>query len=415
MSRGVRSEEARRDWGSDDSQSPILHIDMDAFFAAVELLDRPDLQGRPVIVGGQQRGVVLSATYEARAFGVHSAMPMNQARALAPQAVILPPHHEKYRQMSSRLMELFRTITPVVEPLSIDEAFLDVSGAKRRLGTPREISDLIRQRVQEDLGVVASIGIASTKFVAKLASHHAKPDGVLLVPESASVRFLHSLPVGAIWGVGERTEQRLANFGIRTVEELAHTPPRDLVHILGVASATRLHDLSWGRDPRPVEVHRSEKSVGHEQTFPTNLTDLEQLRAVLLDQAHRCAARLRASGSLGAVVAIKVRFSDFTTLSRSVTLTNPTDVAHEIYRAGSQLLQHITIPRGGVRLLGIRCEGLTDSASTAIQPSLDEEGPERRDAERVMDQIHARFGTGKMRAGSLISPPATRNRGTGIS
>lgn len=415
MSRGARTEYARKDWGADDSRTPILHVDMDAFFAAVELIDRPDLRGKPVIVGGQQRGVVLAATYEARAFGVHSAMPMNRARALAPHAVILPPRHEKYRDISIRVMEMLKKITPVVEQLSIDEAFLDVSGARRRLGSPAEISRAIRSQIASELRVVASIGIGSTKFVAKLASHYAKPDGMLLIPESATVEFLHSLPVGAVWGVGERTEAKLANSGVHTVAELAHTPIARLESLLGGAAAHRLHQLAWGQDPRPVEVTRQDKSIGHEQTFPTNLTGRRELRAVLLDQAHRVAARLRASNTLGAVVAIKVRFGDFTTITRSATLTNPSDVAHEIYQAGVELLENVTIPRRGVRLLGIRCEGLTDAATTAIQPLLDDEGPERREAERVMDAIEAKFGAKKVRAGSLISRPATSNRRSGIS
>lgn len=415
VSRAVRSEHARRDWGSDDSKTPILHVDMDAFFAAVELLDRPDLRGRPVIVGGRERGVVLAATYEARAFGIHSAMPMAQARALAPHAVILAPNHHKYRDMSARVMQMLREITPVVEQLSIDEAFLDVSGARRRLGSPVQITEAIRGRIATELGVVASVGIASTKFVAKLASHHAKPDGALLVPHGATIDFLHSLPVGAIWGVGERTEARLASGGIRTVAELAHTPPGVLQGMLGAAAGARLHDLAWGIDPRPVEVVRQDKSIGHEQTFPTNLTDRSDLEAVLLDQSHRVAARLRAAKLVAAVTAIKIRFADFRTLSRSTTLNNPTDVAYELYQAGLAMLRKVPIPRTGVRLLGIRGERLSESASTAIQPLLGQQGPEHGQAERVMDQIHQRFGDAVVRAGSLIEPPGTRNRGTGIS
>ncbi len=415
MSRAPRSPNARRDWGSDDSATPILHVDMDAFFAAVELIDRPDLRGKPVIVGGERRGVVLAATYEARAFGVHSAMPIAHARALAPQAIFLPPHHDKYRRVSVQAMQILRSITPVVEPLSIDEAFLDVRGARRRLGSPLKIAGLIRERISTELGVVASVGIGATKFIAKLASQHAKPDGVLLIPESATIEFLHGLPVGVIWGVGEKTEQKLADRAIRTVADIAHTPLPALEAFLGKTSAVRLHELAWGRDPRAVEVQRQEKSIGHEITFHTDLTDRQELRAVLLDHAHRCAARLRSAGLLGAVVAIKVRFSDFSTINRSVTLANPTDVAHEIYQAGADLLEAVTIPRGGVRLLGIRCENLSDAATTAIQPLLGDDGTSRREAERAMDEIKAKFGSSTVRAGSLIESPATRNRGRGLS
>lgn len=415
MSRGPRVDSARRDWGGDDSRTPILHVDMDAFFAAVELIERPDLRGKPVIVGGSQRGVVLAATYEARAFGVHSAMPMARARALAPHAVIIPPSHRKYQQVSQQVMEILHSITPMVEPVSIDEGFLDVSGARRLLGTPTEIGRLIRARVAQELQVVASVGIGINKFIAKLASQHAKPDGLLLIPETATLDFLHSLPVGAVWGVGERTGEKLAGHGIRTVFDLAHTPVDTLRAMLGTAMAHRLHELAWARDPRVVEVERQEKSVGHEQTFAENLIDYDLLRAVLLDQSHRTAVRLRTANLLGAVVAIKVRFADFRTISRSLTLPNPTDVAHEIYRAAVSLLGEVNIPRTGVRLLGLRCERLSDRTTTAIQPLLDESEPARREAERVMDAIDAKFGSKTVRVGSLIHPPATGNGGRGIS
>src|SRR5690625_1054980 len=209
MSRGERYAGARRDWGADDSGCTILHVDMDAFFAAVELLDRPDLVGRPVIVGADRRGVVLSATYEARSYGVHSAMPMARARALCPSAVVLPPHHDTYARVSRQVMAILAEVTPVMEKVSIDEAFLDVAGAVRRLGPPARIAAAIRSRVHAELGVPASVGVAATKFVAKLASSHAKPDGLLLVPRAATVPFLHSLPVGALWGVGDKTRERL--------------------------------------------------------------------------------------------------------------------------------------------------------------------------------------------------------------
>ncbi|WP_342741448.1 DNA polymerase IV [Ruania alba] len=200
MSRAPRSASARRDWGADDSESPILHVDMDAFFASVELIDRPELRGKPVIVGGRQRGVVLAATYEARASGVHSAMPMTRARVLCPQAIVIPPDHTRYREVSRAVMRILGDITPVIEPLGIDEAFLDVSGARRRLGPPSMIGQRLRERIAAELRVPASVGIASTKFVAKLASSHAKPDGLLLIPSGATLAFLHSLPVGALWG-----------------------------------------------------------------------------------------------------------------------------------------------------------------------------------------------------------------------
>lgn len=219
--------------GDDDTGCTVLHVDMDAFYASVELLRRPDLVGTPVVVGGGERGVVLSATYEARRFGVHAAMPMSRARRLCPTATVLAPHHEDYARVSAGVMEVFRSVTPVVEPLSLDEAFLDVSGAVRRLGSPARIGQVLRDRVADEQGITCSVGVASTKFVAKLASGAAKPDGLLVVPHARTVPFLHSLPVGALWGVGERTEEALARLGLRTVADVAHTPVATLVRGLG--------------------------------------------------------------------------------------------------------------------------------------------------------------------------------------
>ena len=415
MSRAPRNENIRRDWGADDRRTPILHVDMDAFFAAVELIDRPELRGLPVIVGGAHRGVVLSATYEARSAGVRSAMPMTRARALCPQAIIIPPDHHRYREVSTSVMRILGDITPVIEPISIDEAFLDVSGARRRVGSPAYIGAMIRHRIATELGVVASVGIASTKFVAKLASSHAKPDGLLLIPHEATVEFLHSLPVGALWGVGERTEATLARSGIRSVADLAHTPASVLHRVLGTAGGSRLLDLAWGRDPRPVQPVRHEKSIGHEQTFGTDLTDLGDMSAALLDFSHRCAARLRAADLVTSCVSIKVRLADFTTLSRSHTLDAATDVAHDIYRAARRLLAGMTLPPGGVRLLGVRCEALSDAATTFVQVALDDAGPERRAAELVMDEVHARFGKTAVTAGSLVRHPTTEPGGGDIS
>lgn len=407
MSRAPRSALARRDWGSDDGRANILHVDMDAFFAAVELIERPELRGLPVIVGGAHRGVVLSCTYEARAAGVRSAMPMSRARALCPQAIVIPPSHGRYREVSAQVMRILGDVTPVVEPLSIDEAFLDVSGARRRLGSPTRIGERIRRIIAQELNVVASVGIATTKFVAKLASSHAKPDGLLLIPDAATVPFLHSLPVGALWGVGERTEQILARAGIQNVLELAQFPLASLQRLLGAAAATRLHNLAWGRDPRPVQTVRHEKSIGHEQTFVSDLTDVEDMTTVLLDFSHRCAARLRAADLVCATVSIKVRFADFTTLSRSHTLDAPTDVAHEIYSTARELLAGMSLPPAGVRLLGVRCEALSDAATTSIQLALDDPGPQRRHAEQAMDRIRARYGSDGVTSGSLVSPPTT--------
>lgn len=376
---------------------------MDAFFASVELIDHPELKGRAVIVGGQERGVVLAATYEARASGVHSAMPIMRARALCPHAVILRPRHERYRAVSESVLEILRQLTPALEQVSIDEAFLDVSGARRRIGPPTLIAQNLRSRISDELGVHASVGIAATKFVAKVASSHAKPNGMLLIPEPATVPFLHSLPVGALWGVGERTQEQLASMAIHTVSDLAHTPPAALHRLLGVAAGQRLLDLSWGRDPRPVQPHRQEKSIGHEQTFAVNLSRLDELHAILLDQAHRCAARLRSAELVTSTVSIKVRFGDFTTLTRSRSQSAPTDIAHEIYTSARELLAGVSVPAGGVRLLGVRCEALSPAATTAVQGTLDDDDGARRDAELAMDSIRSRYGNSAVRAASLVS------------
>lgn len=415
MSRAPRSPTVNRDWGGDDTHAPILHVDMDAFFASVELLDRPELRGYPVIVGAAHRGVVLAATYEARATGVHSAMPISRARVLCPQGVYIRPDHNRYRRLSQSVMAILAEVTPVLEQVSIDEAFLDVSGAYRRLGSPARIARDLRQRISAELGLPASVGVASTKFVAKLASSHAKPNGMLVVPAEATVPFLHELPVGALPGVGERTAQRLGRLAIETVAELAHTPTHVLHRAIGRAGGQHLHDLAWGRDPRPVQPVRPEKSIGHEQTFAEDIGDRGVLAAVLLDQAHRCAARLRAAELLSRTVSIKVRLSDFTTLTRSRSLEAPSDIAQQLYRAARDLLAGMTIPDGGVRLVGLRCEGLSPAATTAVQGLLGEDDADLRRAERAMDVVRSRYGVGSLTVGSLVRATTTENGAGDIS
>lgn len=390
-------------WGEDDSGSPILHVDMDAFFASVELAERPGLRGRPVIVGGQERSVVLAATYEARAFGIRAGLPMAQARARCPSAVVLPPRHDVYRRVSQRVMAILGDVTPVMQQLSVDEAFLDVSGARRRLGSPLEIGALVRERIQAELGLAASVGIASTMFVAKIASTRAKPDGMLVVPVEASVPFLHSLDVSALWGVGESTRARLAETGIRSVADLAHTPPATLRARLGVAAAARLHDLSWGRDPRRVTPTRQEKSISSEHTFVRDTSDQAELARALLGQAHTCARRLREAGLLTRGVAIKVRMSDFTTLTRSRRLDAPSDLASELYRAALALLAGVSVPAGGVRLIGVRADDLTPAAGTAVQAALGQDDTQQRALEAVLDDVGRRFPGSATVAATLLA------------
>lgn len=404
MSRPRPGGAVRRDWGSDDSGCGILHVDMDAFFASVELRRRPELRGRPVVVGGSERSVVLAATYEARAFGVHSAMPMTQARRLCPQAVVVPPDHEEYRRASGAVMEVLGDVTALVEQVSIDEAFLDVSGARRRLGSPAEIARSIRLRVRTELGLPCSVGVAATKFVAKLASGFAKPDGLLLVPVAATVPFLHSLPVGALWGVGERTRASLARWGITTVAELADADVATVQRAVGAAAGARIHDLAWGRDPRPVVPERQEKSIGAETTFAEDTRDADVLAGHLLALADRCAGQLRRRDLVARTVGLKVRTADFQTLTRSHTLAVPTDVGRDLYLAARTLLEATDLGGRRVRLVGVRAEGLTEA--TARQPTLEEatdahDGPRRR-AEQAVDDVRRRFGLSAVRPGALV-------------
>jgi DNA polymerase IV len=383
----------------------VLHVDMDAFYASVTLLDHPDLVGTPVIVGGGgTRGVVLSATYEARAFGVHAAMPMARARRLCPQATVLEPEHARYSAVSRSVMALFAHVTPLVEPLSLDEAFLDVAGAVRRLGSPQEIAAGIRARVEDEQGVTCSVGVATTKFMAKLASGLAKPDGVLVVPAEDILTVLHPLPVGALWGVGERTEETLHRFGLRTVGDIAHTPVDTLRRALGDVTGAQLFELAWGRDGRRVVPEQGERSIGAEETFSHDVDDPALVHRELLRLSERTAARLRSAGLVGRTVSIKVRFADFTTITRARTLRESTDVAREVYATARSLFDALGLQRARLRLVGVRVEGLAPADLQERQMRLDEPEVGWRDAERAVDRASARFGAGSVRPASLVDP-----------
>ena len=401
--RQVRPEGPGR-WGpdGDDSACTVLHVDMDAFYASVELLRRPELVGTPVIVGGGARGVVLSATYEARRYGVHAAMPMSRARRLCPAATVLPPHPEDYARTSAGVMEVFRSITPLVEPLSLDEAFLDVAGAVRRLGGPARIGRVLRDRIADEQGITCSVGVASTKFVAKLASGAAKPDGLLVVPHAQTVAFLHALPVAALWGVGERTEEALARLGLRTVADIAHTPLATLVRALGEATGRHLHALAWGRDERPVVAAAPERSIGAEETFARDVDDPRVVHRELLRLAERTAARARAAGLAGRTVVLKVRFADFTTITRSRTLRERTDVTRLVHATARDLFDGLGLQRARVRLVGVRLEGLADAAGQPHQLALGERERGWREADGAVDRAGARFGAGSVRPATLL-------------
>jgi DNA polymerase-4 len=385
-------------------RASIMHVDMDAFFVSVELRTRPDLRGRPVIVGfPAERSVVLSASYEARKFGVKSAMPMAVAHRLCPQATVIEPRHKLYYEVSGQLMGIFGSITELVEPLSVDEAFLDVGGAIRRLGPPVEIGQLIRRRVAGELGITASVGIAASKFVAKIASTRCKPDGLLLIRPEQTVPYLHSLPVNALWGVGGKTAEVLARMGIRTVADVAATPVSSLKKVLG-ATGEHVHRLSWGIDSRTVTPVRVEKSIGAEETFAADTADDALLHRELLRLSHRTAERLRASGLVARTVALKLRYADFSTVTRSRTVHTPLDSAQLIYAVAIQLLESLGSRPLTVRLVGVRAEQLEAAAQTSLQLSLDRRDDNWRAAEQALDRVAEKFGSKSVLPARLLEP-----------
>lgn len=387
---------------ADDSGCTILHVDMDAFFVSVEVRRRPELAGKPVVVGGAgPRGVVSSASYEARAFGVRSAMPGSQAQRLCPDAIFLPPDFSEYATASRAVMAIFKDMTPLVEPLSLDEAFLDVSGAGRLLGRPVEIGQLIRRRVREELALPCSVGVASTKFIAKLASARAKPDGIAVVPADRVLDYLRPLPVSALWGVGERTAETLHRLGLRTVGDLADIPIGMLRSSVGEAAAQHLHALANGRDSRRVNPVHVDKSISAETTFDVDIDDPAKIRRTLLALSNRVASRLRAGEVAGRTVAIKVRLASFQTLNRSRTLHSPTDVSKEIFDIAVALFDALR-PGDRIRLLGVRAEGLVGADGLARQPVLGERERGWSHVERAADAALAKFGHAAIRPASLL-------------
>ena len=397
--------------GVDDSATPILHVDMDAFYAMVEVRRRPELRGVPMMVAGTGgRGVVLSATYEARRHGIRSAMPTSAALKLLPDVVVVPPDMSAYSGASRAVMAMFDDVTPLVEPLSVDEAFLDVSGAGRQFGRPGAIATALRARINSELGLTATVGVASTKFIAKLASSLAKPDGLLIVPPADVIALLHPLSVRALWGVGPKTAERLQSLGIGTVGEVAAMPPDQLIRLLGPAAGSTLHELAWGRDERSVIPESAEASIGAETTFAVDSEDAAFLGRHLLALADTTARRARQAGVRGRTVSIKVRFEDFTTLTRSATLSAPTDLSRTVYRIAVELLQKARLSSAGgqrIRLLGVRLEGLLRAVDVVEQLELgdQDERPGWREAEGVVDRAVARFGSAAVRPATLLRPP----------
>ncbi|MDV6012170.1 DNA polymerase IV [Haloechinothrix sp. LS1_15] len=397
--------------GPDDTGCHVLHIDMDAFFAAVELRTRPELADRPVIVAGDgPRSVVLSANYPARRYGVHSAMPVAGAYRRCPRLTLLTPTPGAYREISRGVMDIFRAVTPQVEPLSLDEAFLDVGGALRRLDrTPAGIAADVREEVAAAYGITCSVGIAPVKFLAKLASSMAKPDGMLAVPAARALEFLHPLPASALHGVGGRTTASLERLGVHTIGDVAHTPLPRLRRAIGAAAAGHVHALAWARDPRPVVADAPEKSLGAEHTFDTDRDSRAEHTRELLRLADRVSSSLRGKRLRARTVAIKVRFADFTTITRSRSVPVPTDVTREIYRCARDLLGECVPPRALVRLLGVRAEGLVDARS-GEQLSFAPDGSRWRDAEVAVDDARHRFGAAAVRPASLLPPSGGEDR-----
>jgi DNA polymerase IV len=409
-------------------REPILHVDMDAFYASVEQRDDPDLRGKPVVVGGEGgRGVVAAASYEARRFGVHSAMPMVRARRMCPDLIVVGSRFDRYREASSAVMAILRSYTPLVEPLSLDEAFLDVSGAVRLFGDPISIGHRIRADVRTQLDLPCSVGIGPTKSVAKLLSARAKPDGLLHWPADEVRHRLRPLPVSDLWGAGPKTVERLTSYGFRTIGQLADADLRTLQRVVGEAQGTQLHRLARGEDPRRVTTHDPARSISAEETFEEDLDDPVALRRHVLRLAEKVGRRLRKAGLAGRTVTLKVRFASFETVTRSSTLANATDRTHDLVVVTGQLLDGLRLERARVRLLGVGVSNLGDG-DAARQLSLDApEAPvelpwtDRRweDVERVADTVAERFrGIGVSYAALLdddehVGSPTREDRASG--
>jgi DNA polymerase-4 len=394
-------------WTASSWGCPILHVDMDAFYASVMTRDRPDLRDVPVIVGGSHRGVVLSANYLARRSGVRSGMPGTRARRLCPEATVVAPDFDAFSTVSTSVMEVFRRVTPFVQAMSMDEAFLDVSGARRRLGSPAEIAESIRAAVADEQGITCSVGVATTVGVAKIASRRAKPDGVLVVPAAETSTFLHPLPVEELWGVGEKTAEQLHRLGLRTVADVAHTPLATLQRAVGPAMGSQLHQLSWGEGTRVVTARRSaeeepDKSIGADETFGRDTDDPEVILRELLRLSAKVGSRMRTARVVGRTVTIKVRFADFTTITRTRTRPEATDVTREIHETATVLFRGLGLQRARIRLVGVRVEGLVPRASVSRQLVLGARDRGWVEADQAVDRAVTRFGPAAVQPASLL-------------
>jgi len=379
----------------------ILHVDMDAFYASVEQRDNPELQGKPVIIGaaGNERGVVAAASYEARKFGVHSAMPSRTAYKLCPHGIFVYPNMRKYGEVSRQIMVILEGFTPLLEQVSVDEAFLDVTGSLWKFGDAATIAARIKLEIKSKTGLTASVGVAPNKFLAKLASDLKKPDGLAVITEEDKVPILAPLPVSKIWGVGKVSEERLHQLGIRTIGDLQEFPLEDLRRQLG-NMADHLHALAHGRDERPVETDGESKSIGSENTFDVDTSDLDEIKRCLLEQCEEVGSSLRQEKVAARTVQLKLRYSDFTTLTRRRTLVKPTQDEMTLYEVACQLLAHENIEGKFIRLIGV-------SGSNFVVPEVQTDLFEQQDEKRTrltraVDELRGKLGKGAIKRGASI-------------
>ncbi len=379
----------------------ILHVDMDAFYASVAEKDNPKLKGKAVVVGAGRRGVVSAANYEARKFGIRAAMPVYKAKALAPHAIFISPDMARYEEVSRSVMSIFHDITPLVEPMSLDEAFLDVTGARRLLGDGQTIAKLIRARVEQKEGITCSVGIAHNKFIAKIASNQCKPNGLLEIDPERVLEFLHPLAAKEIWGVGPKTNEQLAKMGLQTVGDIANTPRSTLIRVLGQASGGSLYELAWGRDYRDVEIEHIEKSISSSETFDQDLDSQEEILKEFLRLTERSVERMREKGFAAGTISIKVRFTDFKTISRSKTVDLPITGTQEIFEVVKNLYLALNLENVLIRLVGVSLDSLVEDEEIN-QMVLGQRTSGWQQADKAVDRIKNKFGSASLRPARLV-------------
>jgi DNA polymerase-4 len=379
----------------------ILHVDMDAFYASVAEKDNPKLKGKAVVVGAGRRGVVSAANYEARKFGIRAAMPVYKAKALAPHAIFISPDMARYEEVSRSVMSIFHDITPLVEPISLDEAFLDVTGARRLLGDGQTIAKLIRARVEQKEGITCSVGIAHNKFIAKIASNQCKPNGLLEIDPERVLDFLHPLAAKEIWGVGPKTNEQLAKMGLQTVGDIANTPRSTLIRVLGQASGSSLYELAWGRDYRDVEIEHIEKSISSSETFDQDLDSQEEILKEFLRLTERSVERMREKGFAAGTISIKVRFTDFKTISRSKTVDLPITGTQEIFEVVKNLYLALNLENVLIRLVGVSLDSLVEDEEIN-QMVLGQRTSGWQQADKAVDRIKNKFGSASLRPARLV-------------